>query len=169
MRGFYIGRFQPFHYGHLKAIEWILSKVHELVIGIGSAQFSHTWENPFTVGERIEMIWRVLKSRELLDKCIIVAVPDTDRVHSLWVAMVRLYTPKFDIVFTNDSLSRRLFEEEGYRVEGIPFYKRELYNATRIRKLMAKGDEWRKYVPEEVIRVIEEIKGVERIRHLFPS
>jgi len=167
MRGLYIGRFQPFHYGHLRALEWILSRVDEVIIGIGSAQLSHTWENPFTAGERVEMIWRTLRSRKLLERCIISIIPDTNGMHSLWVSMVRLFTPKFDVVFTNDRLSRRLFEEKGYRVEGIPFYKRELYSATRIRKLMLEGSAWKEYVPKEVVDVIEEIKGVERLRHLF--
>ncbi|HDJ89497.1 MAG TPA: nicotinamide-nucleotide adenylyltransferase, partial [Thermoprotei archaeon] len=59
MRGLFIGRFQPFHLGHFYALKWILSKVDEVIIGIGSAQVSYTIKNPFTLGERIEMIWRV--------------------------------------------------------------------------------------------------------------
>ncbi|MEM3079801.1 MAG: adenylyltransferase/cytidyltransferase family protein, partial [Thermoproteota archaeon] len=51
-RGLFIGRFQPFHLGHLKAVEYIINRVDEVIIGIGSAQYSHTLENPFTAGER---------------------------------------------------------------------------------------------------------------------
>ena len=167
MRGLYIGRFQPFHYGHLMAIKWILTQVDELIIAIGSAQYSHTTRNPFTTGERIEMIWRTLKAEGLLDKCIIAVVPDTDSCHSLWVAMIKLYCPRFDVAFTNDPLSYRLLEEAGIKVRKIPFFKREIYNATRIRELMIRGEEkWRNYVPKEVSDVIDEVHGVERLRFL---
>src|SRR3970040_1541422 len=52
-RALWIGRFQPFHLGHLSMAKRILAEVDELVIGIGSAQYSHTPENPFTAGERL--------------------------------------------------------------------------------------------------------------------
>ena len=32
LRGLYIGRFQPFHNGHLQAIKYVLENVDELVI-----------------------------------------------------------------------------------------------------------------------------------------
>ncbi|EQD45121.1 nicotinamide-nucleotide adenylyltransferase, partial [mine drainage metagenome] len=52
MRAFVVGRFQPFHNGHLHVIKEILSQYSSVIIGIGSAQYSHTMENPFTAGER---------------------------------------------------------------------------------------------------------------------
>ncbi len=48
MRGLYIGRFQPYHLGHQAVLEKIAEEVDEIVIVIGSAQESHTAENPFT-------------------------------------------------------------------------------------------------------------------------
>ncbi len=47
-----IGRFQPFHNGHLEVVKTISKKCDRMIIGIGSAQLSHTFENPFTAGER---------------------------------------------------------------------------------------------------------------------
>ncbi|MFB0514560.1 MAG: adenylyltransferase/cytidyltransferase family protein, partial [Candidatus Bathyarchaeia archaeon] len=38
-RGLFVGRFQPIHKGHVKAISDILKQVDELVIVIGSAQY----------------------------------------------------------------------------------------------------------------------------------
>jgi len=55
-RGFLIGRFQPFHNGHVQLVEKIATEVDELVIGIGSAGDSHSERNPFTAGERIRMV-----------------------------------------------------------------------------------------------------------------
>ncbi|MEM1589096.1 MAG: adenylyltransferase/cytidyltransferase family protein, partial [Candidatus Bathyarchaeia archaeon] len=47
-RGLFVGRFQPFHKGHLQAVKEILDEVDELVIVVGSAQYSHRIDNPFT-------------------------------------------------------------------------------------------------------------------------
>ena len=56
MNGLLIGRFQPFHFGHLEAIHFGLSKVDTLFIGIGSSNKSHQERNPFTADERKEMM-----------------------------------------------------------------------------------------------------------------
>ncbi|MBS7649487.1 adenylyltransferase/cytidyltransferase family protein, partial [Candidatus Bathyarchaeota archaeon] len=55
-RALYVGRFQPFHLGHLEAAKYILQNAREIIIVVGSAQESHTLENPFTAGERVYMI-----------------------------------------------------------------------------------------------------------------
>ncbi len=55
-RAVFVGRFQPYHKGHHEAVKYILGKYSELVIVVGSAQENYTWENPFTAGERVEMI-----------------------------------------------------------------------------------------------------------------
>ncbi|MGF3523208.1 MAG: adenylyltransferase/cytidyltransferase family protein, partial [Candidatus Bathyarchaeia archaeon] len=60
-RGLYVGRFQPFHLGHLDAIQKILEEVEEIVIVIGSSQYSHNIHNPFTAGERLVMIRKALE------------------------------------------------------------------------------------------------------------
>ncbi|HDM88409.1 MAG TPA: nicotinamide-nucleotide adenylyltransferase, partial [Candidatus Bathyarchaeota archaeon] len=41
-RGLFIGRFQPPHLGHLHAIKQALEECDELIIVIGSSQYSHT-------------------------------------------------------------------------------------------------------------------------------
>jgi len=56
MNGLFIGRFQPFHLGHLDAIRFGLSKVENLWIGIGSSNKSNEKRNPFTADERKDMI-----------------------------------------------------------------------------------------------------------------
>ena len=54
--GLFVGRFQPFHNGHLAAVKHALKNVDYLYIVVGSAQRSHERDNPFTAGERIMMI-----------------------------------------------------------------------------------------------------------------
>ena len=61
MKALFIGRFQPFHNGHLKVIQNSINLYDEVIIGIGSAQYSNTTDNPFTAEERKLMIERSLK------------------------------------------------------------------------------------------------------------
>ncbi|MFQ6074157.1 MAG: nicotinamide-nucleotide adenylyltransferase [Candidatus Bathyarchaeia archaeon] len=165
-RGLFVGRFQPVHRGHVKAIKDILKQVDELVIVIGSAQYSHRADNPFTAGERVVMIRRVLESEDIpLARCWIIPVPDV-HIHMMWVAEVVGYTPKFDVVYTNEPLTRRLFIEAGFKVKPVPFHKRKMYSATEIRERMLNNKGWEELVPESVARFVREIKGVERIRDL---
>jgi len=165
-RGLFIGRFQPFHKGHLEALKWILSREDEVIVGVGSAQYSHTLRNPFTLGERIEMIWSVVKQERLLGRVIIVGVPDTNGVHSLWVQTLKAWLPEFDTAYTNDPLSRRLLKEGGIKVMSIPFFNRNLYSATRIRELMLKGEPWEHLVPEPVADYIKKRALIDRLREI---
>ncbi len=165
-RGLFIGRFQPPHVGHLSAIRNILRECDELIIVIGSAQFSYTFKNPFTSGERIEMIRLMIREEGLpLDKVIIVPIPDIGE-HSLWVSRVKTFVPKFDIVYSNNPLVQRLFNDSGYQVKPIQLYRREEVIGTSIRRKMVEDKDWREYVPRIVAEYIESINGVERIKQI---
>jgi nicotinamide-nucleotide adenylyltransferase len=56
--------------------------------------------------------------------------------------------------------------EAGYRVESIPFIKRESYLATEIRKRMLTEENWKELVPNIVADFIEDIDGERRLRQL---
>src|SRR3989304_4275003 len=141
-RGLYVGRSQPFHLGHLNAIKKVLKEVEELVIVIGSAQYSHTTRDPFTAGERLVMVRKALEEAGINDSQVwIVPVPDV-HLHMMWVSAIEGYTPHFDVVFSNEPFTRRLFVEAGYKVKSIQFFARKLYSSTQIRKKMVKGESW---------------------------
>jgi nicotinamide-nucleotide adenylyltransferase len=165
-RGVFVGRFQPFHKGHLGAIKKIVDEVDELVIVVGSSQYSHKLDNPFTAGERITMIRRALVEEGIqLSRIWIIPVADVHQ-HMLWVSQIVGYCPKFDAVYTNEPLTCRLLFEAGIRVEQVPPINREIYLATEIRKRMLAGEEWEKLVPSSVAKFIKEIKGDVRLRDL---
>ncbi|MDY7081401.1 MAG: nicotinamide-nucleotide adenylyltransferase [Halobacteria archaeon] len=167
MRGFYIGRFQPFHLGHLKVVEDIDDEVDELVIAVGSAQESHTVENPFTAGERISMITKAVESID--STTYVIPIEDINR-NSLWVSHIRSMCPPFHVVYSNNPLVIRLFEEEGLEVRRAHMFKRDKYSGTKIREKMLHDDEeWGDLVPGAVLDVIEEVNGVERLRTVFQS
>jgi len=166
MHALFVGRFQPFHYGHLHAIRTILKEVDQLVIIVGSAQMSHEPDNPFTAGERIEMIRAALDAAGVeRDRYMLIPITDAP-AHRVWVAQVESQTPRFDIVYSNHPLTRRLLIEAGYEVRGIKMFRREAYEATEIRRRILEGEDWRELVPEEVHRIVQEIDGENRIRDL---
>jgi nicotinamide-nucleotide adenylyltransferase len=165
-RGLYVGRFQPFHLGHLSAIKEVLKEVEELVIVIGSAQYSHNSSNPFTAGERLVMVRQALKEAGIdYSRLWVVPVPDV-HLHMLWVSALEGYTPHFDVVYSNEPLTRRLFMEAGYKVKSIRFFERKLYASTIVRERMLKDESWETLVPKSVADFIMEIDGVNRLRDL---
>ncbi len=163
-RGLYIGRFQPYHLGHQAVLQKIVEEVDEIVVGLGSAQASHTIENPFTAGERISMIWPALKCLDVA--CYVIPLEDMAR-NAVWVSHVKAMTPKFEVVYSNNPLVVQLFAEAGVEVRRPPMYRREVYSGTAIRRMMLAGDEnWKRLVPFSVVSVIEEIDGVERLKNV---
>ena len=165
-RGLYVGRFQPFHLGHLEAIKKILEEVEELVVVIGSAQYSHNKVNPFTAGERLVMIRNALEDAKVdYSRVWVVPVPDV-HLHMMWVSAVEGYTPHFQIVYTNEPLTKRLFIEANYKIKGIPFFERQFYSSTLVREKMIADDSWKKLVPKSVVDFIGKIDGVNRLRDL---
>ena len=162
-RGCLIGRFQPFHSGHLRLVERIAEDVDELVIGIGSADASHTRRNPFTAGERVMMIRKTLESHDITD--YVVPIEDLER-NSVWVSHVKSMAPEFDVAYSNNSLVVRLFSEAGIEVRQTEMFDRDDLKGSEIRRQMVEDGDWRQHVPEPVQAVIEEIDGVGRLREI---
>ncbi|PSQ40707.1 nicotinamide-nucleotide adenylyltransferase [Halobacteriales archaeon QS_9_68_42] len=165
-RGFYIGRFQPFHEGHYAMVERISEEVDELVVGIGSADQSHTVRNPFTAGERIMMITKTLVDLDLVSYAV--PIEDLDR-NAVWVSHVQSMSPRFDVAFSNNPLVVRLFEEAGVEVRQSPMYHREEFEGAEVRERMATGGDWASLVPPAVVEVIEEIDGADRLQRISAS
>lgn len=167
--GLYVGRFQPFHLGHLEAVKHILGKVDDLVIIVGSAQESHTLENPFTAGERITMIRLALKEAGISpEKYTVLPLPDAE-FHKVWVSHLLSQTPSFDIVYTNEPLTFRLLKEAGLKVEHVPMFSRNLYTATEVRKRLLANDRWEQLLPKPVAQYVKKIGGDERLRDISES
>ena len=166
MRGLLVGRFQPFHGGHLEVIRRIRADrpAASLLIGVGSAEESYTWENPFTAGERLEMIDRALTEAKVTG-ALLVPIADISR-HALWVNYLEALLPPFDRVYTNNPLTRVLFERSGYLVESPPLYDRARYEGVRIREQLADGGEWKGALPPAVAAYLEEIGAPARLQVL---
>lgn len=165
-RGFYIGRFQPYHNGHQSVLERIACSSDEIVIGIGSAQLSHTVANPFTAGERVLMLTRSLGG--LGCPFYVIPIEDIQR-NALWVAHVQSMTPPFDTIYSSNPLVMQLFSEEGMDVQSPDMYERQTHSGTEIRRRMLDGEPWEHLVPPAVVDVVREIRGVERLQRIAGS
>ena len=166
MRGLLVGRMQPVHRGHIQVIERILDEVEEVIIGIGSAQVSHSIKDPFTAGERVMMITKALAENNIrASRYYIIPVQDIE-CNSLWVAHMEMLTPPFEHVYSGNPLVQRLFTEKGYKVTEPPLFNRKIYSGTEVRRRMLSQDNWEELVPESVVEVINEIDGIPRIKQL---
>lgn len=163
-RGLFIGRFQPLHLGHLDVVERLSRQHAEVVVGVGSANVSHTPINPFTGGERVEMIHAALREAGVRN-ALVLPVPDIGR-NTLWVSHVASLVPRFSALYTNNPLMTRLFQEAGHIVRPAPFHAREQYEGTRIRRLMLDDGAWETLVPKAVARVVREVDGLQRLRDI---
>ncbi len=168
MRGLLIGRFQPFHKGHIYVVKKVLKEVDELILCIGSAQLSHTLTNPFTAGERLMMIANSLAENGIEKHYYIIPIQDVNN-NSLWVSHVRSLTPPFAKVYSGNTLVKRLFSEVGVKVTTPPLFNRKEYSGTEIRRRMLKGEPWEDLVPKAVIRVVKEVQGIKRLYDLVKS
>ncbi len=165
MRALIVGRFQPYHLGHHEAIKKILKEVNELVIVVGSSQNSFELNDPFTAGERIEMISLALKKEELFEKTFIVPIDDIQQ-YGLWASKVISYTPEFDLVYTNNPIVKQLFEREGIEVKSMVSNLKEI-DSTKIRKAMTMNKNWKKFLPKPVIDYLCELDCVKRMKAII--
>ena len=93
MNGLLVGRFQPFHLGHVFAIQNALKLCEKLWLCIGSTNVELSLRNPFSVLERREMIDSSIDS-ELLEKIKIYEIPDVDD-HKKWLQHLDSIVPTY--------------------------------------------------------------------------
>jgi bifunctional NMN adenylyltransferase/nudix hydrolase len=83
----YIGRFQPFHLGHLAVLNKALTLAPVCVVVLGSAHQAPSFKNPFTWQERAHMITQALPKQKQ-KKLRFLPMPDVGN-ESVWVRAVR--------------------------------------------------------------------------------
>jgi len=84
----FIGRFQPFHAGHLAVVRSGLEQADQLIILIGSAWMARSPRNPWTHAEREQMI-RASLSEQDNARLICLPLMDVPYNDELWVRNVQ--------------------------------------------------------------------------------
>jgi nicotinamide-nucleotide adenylyltransferase len=164
MKALFIGRFQPFHKGHLEVIKHLSEAYDKILIGIGSSQYSNALDNPFSSDERVLMIKESLK-KEKITNYKIVLIPD---IHNppKWVDHVLSITDDFDVVISNNLLTKKLFEEKGFKVKETLLFNKKEYSGKEIRKRISEDESWEHLVPKSCVQIIKKIEGYKRIKNL---
>lgn len=160
----FVGRFQPFHMGHLSVIKKALEVEDRLIIMIGSAEENHEPANPFTAGERFQMIEAALSAEGIShDRYAIIPIRNVENF-MLWTTHVDQYIPPVQKVYTGSDIVKALYTAHGkYEIEDVEFVSN--VSGTVIREKMLKGDdEWKELVHPAVVKLIEEWDGCKRIR-----
>jgi len=146
----------------LKALE----TVEIIKIGIGSMQYDHTKENPFTFQERKEMIQRALTEAHIEpNRYEIFGIPD---LHDMvrWTKSIGEIIGEYDLFYSNNEWTRQLVQNLGKQVS--PFYKFEFdrYNGTKIREQIRLGENLSEVVPNSVVLYLTEINAQARIQNI---
>ena len=155
MDGLLIGRFQPFHLGHLDAVLFGLSRAENLFICIGSSNKSNERRNPFSAEERREMIISSIEP-SMVDRLKIFDIPDVGD-HEKWTFEIDKIVPKYDIIFTNDEFTKALFEKREMNVVPVELKDREKFSGTNIRELIVDDKNWQDLVPRGTKKVLDKI------------
>jgi nicotinamide-nucleotide adenylyltransferase len=164
MNGLLIGRFQPFHLGHLEALQFALSKVDKLWLGLGSSNKPIEQNNPFSAEERKKMILSSIDD-SMKNKITIYFIPDLDN-HVKWIEKIDTIVPKFDIVFSNDPLTDHLYSKRSVQVMTIPFLKRDQLSGTRVRDLIKSDQKWDDLIPFGTKLILENLDAKNRLKIL---
>ncbi|MDH3203197.1 MAG: nicotinamide-nucleotide adenylyltransferase [Nitrosopumilus sp.] len=164
MNGLLIGRFQPFHLGHLEALQFALSKVEKLWVGLGSSNKPIEKNNPFTAEQRKKMILSSINN-SMKERITIYFIPDLDD-HIRWIEKIDTIVPKFDIIFSNDELTKHLYSKRNIQVISIPFVKRDVLSGTNVRDLIISNQKWNHLVPEGTKNFLTNTNVKERLKNL---
>lgn len=155
-RALFIGRFQPFHKGHLHALKGILDDGHEVIMALGSTQESHTLMNPLTVEERKDIIKRVWPEvREIYE------VPDIND-DKAWVKHVESIVPEFGPVYSGSEYVQRLFREDGGH-EVIPVDFLNGVSATKVRSLVMEEGDFEEFLPKATYEYLKQMDFAARL------
>lgn len=156
--GVFIGRFQPFHNSHLRAVQEASTQVEELIIIIGSANASRSVKNPFTFPERESMIRKTLQ-RELTEfKGVLHIVPARDYFYSdtTWAVQIQNIVHNITGNESNVCLIGNYKDASSYYINLFPQWEllqvsADHLNATKIREdYFNATTNYSSHLPEEV-------------------
>ena len=146
----YLGRFQPFHNGHLKCVKEALNNSDKLLIVIGSAQESRTKRNPFSFLERKTMIKEILKNENIdPNRVVFMGLDDLNSLSTkewglyfYYNIINKIHTKKFVYVCSNEYDLNNWFNEDIIANLECIYVHREptMPSATKVRKAILKND-----------------------------
>ena len=138
----FIGRFQPFHKGHLQAVHQAFQQSKHLIILVGSAFAAPNIRNPFSFEHRRELLSANLNDAGYQNKFTILPISDFYYSDNAWVAQVQQRVQTIVGTNTNIALIGSKKDTTSYYLDLFPkwqFISVEgdfTVNATDIRKAL---------------------------------
>ncbi len=164
-----MGRFQPFHLGHLDLAKQILDECDEVIIAITSSQFNYLEKDPFTAGERMEMIHNSIKESPLdLNRCFVASLENQFNI-ATWISYLKSALPHFDKVYSGNDYVSMLLSDSGITVVNPTFLDRNQFNATKIRSMIISDENWKDSVPNAVYKLLTKINAKNRLEVISKS
>lgn len=154
----FIGRFQPFHNGHLFSLKKCFELADSVIVGVGSSQECGTENNPWDFEMRKEMVESLSGDAR---KVRVVAIPDVhdDKKWGELILEIIKQTgcsPVEVVGVGNNDWTNRIFREIGVDVCESGLYNRDELEGIKIRKMMHEGDNgWKTRVPDTVVKYLE--------------
>ncbi len=170
----FVGRFQPFHLGHLDVVKQILEKNERVIIVIGSAEKNFLPDNPWTAGERFQLIEESLREAKIpAEKYCIIPVRNVNN-YALWVNHINCYVPPYNRLFTGSEIVKACYEGKYHRPHEINKVGPEIFqlkrvlkiSATKVREAILKKKKWEKFLPPACAKLLKEWNTENRLRDI---
>ncbi len=160
-----IGRFQPFHNGHLELIKKALTLASKrVIIVLGTVNKAPNIQNPFTVDQRMDMVADCF-DEETLCRLSFVEARDYWYVHNRWITEVQREVRNI----TGDNSKICNIGEVSYFPQWEFFESPETdhVHATTVRGLYFTHDKsYKEHVPPTVYNYLEEFKTTKEFKNL---
>ena len=159
----FVGRFQPFHKGHLDVIRQILEQNERVIIAIGSAEKNFLPDNPLTASERFQLIEESLKEFKVPNERFCIIPIRNVNNYAIWVNHINIYLPPYNKVYTGSKIVKACYEDHCFHFhkdqEGGPKIvqlKRILpISATKVRENIMKKKKWEHLVPAAAVKLLK--------------
>lgn len=169
----YIGRFSPFHNGHLAVLRQAANISPKVIVLLGSAHEPRTTKNPWNIAERSTMILE--SAKDIQDQLILEPLRDTLYNEDEWVAQVQAKVFRTVLQHGGDEKSRVAIigmekDASSYYLKSfpqwdfVPAIAQDVLSATDIRHYLFDADQTdchgallmvRSNVPESVYSMLE--------------
>ncbi len=164
--GLFVGRFQPFHLGHLSALKQGLQIVDKIILVIGSANKNFSLDNPLTIDERLEILKTVINTEKLKNKIKLLTTVDDIADNLAWADKLIHDLPPFQVVIGNNNLNNLLFSYRKIDLFHPKLTQREAFQGQIIRQKVIKGQKWQHLVPEATLPLLKKFGFKKRLRSL---
>jgi len=175
----YIGRFQPFHNGHVRVIEEGLKIADEVIVLLGSSNTPSTIKNPFSAAQRAG---RMINAHFQNPNVICLPINDYTYDENKWIKQIQNLVDSFDHRPSEVVLLGYQRDESSYYLSNFPRWKtyfsdehhhyNEPINGTQLRNMYFEnpGAFFKSYLvdmlPEATIDFMKEFACTEEFKRL---